>query len=155
MMEWGGRQQLILLWQSIVFGVVLGALFSLVNVLSRVSPRKRGWVLVSDVIFFAFCSLATFFFALARMDGHLHPLLFLGSAFGFLLFYFTLGRYVTRGLSAVVKTVRKGLVLLLRLLAYPLRMLVQYFVRFFDRFKKRVRNVEKNKKNINIFSKNT
>lgn len=155
MIDWSGRQQILLLCQSFVFGAVLGMLFSVINVLSRVFPRRRGLIFAFDVLFFVFSSFTTFFFALAQMDGRLHPLLFLGISLGFATLYFTTGRYLARGLSIVVKVVGRNLSRLFRLVVRPLRLLAQHFVRFFDDVKQKIRNVAKNSKKINIFSKKT
>ncbi len=96
-MQWSGYEQLKLFIASILLGCCLGLLFSLFNVASKL--RHYRWIMfLSDAMFFAVASIISFFFALAMMDGLLHPLLFCGCLVGFVVFHAALGRYLSRWL---------------------------------------------------------
>ena len=88
------EQQIILLLESCGLGVFLGVLFDIFSVPVRMCRRQRLTVFFLDVIFLIISSLITFYFSLAVMDGRLHPLLFGGCLFGFVLQHVTVGRFI-------------------------------------------------------------
>ena len=75
-LEWGGAQQLLLLFRSAVFGVVLGFCFDLVTGIGRCVPKRSRFFI--DLLFCVLAAPGTFFFCLVVTDGKMHPILFLG-----------------------------------------------------------------------------
>ncbi len=93
MTDRSAEQQLLLLWQSGALGVGLGVLFDFFNAAAKWRRRRRRFVFLCDVSFFALAGLITFYFSLVWTDGQLHPLLFFGIAVGFVVQYRLFGRY--------------------------------------------------------------
>ena len=91
-MEWTGQQQIQFLLQSIVLGVLQGLCLDLITNLFA-GRRRKKW-LWTDVLFGPLAAIITFFGALVIMDGQLHPLLFLGIAFGMLVEHVTIGSFI-------------------------------------------------------------
>lgn len=81
-MEWTWREQILLLVQSGGLGLLLGTVYDWVSVWGQLRRLPRAAVFVLDASFGLLAALVTFFFAMATMDGRLHPLLFVGSALG-------------------------------------------------------------------------
>ncbi len=95
-MEWTGEQQLFLLLQSGMLGVVLGVVFDFCTIVDKCRRRHRWMAFLCDILFFVLAAFITFFFSLAVMDGRMHPLLFVGSGVGILLEHWLIGRYSGR-----------------------------------------------------------
>lgn len=91
-LEWGIAQQLLLLVQSGVLGVVLGALFEIISGMARGKSKVSRFI--ADVIFCIFSALITFFFSLVVTDGRLHPVMFIGVGMGLLLEHISGGRWI-------------------------------------------------------------
>lgn len=81
-MEWTWREQILLFLQCGGLGLLLGMMYDWVSVWGQLHRSSRGTVFCMDSLFGLLAALVTFFFALATMDGRLHPLLFAGSALG-------------------------------------------------------------------------
>ncbi len=94
MSEWTKEQQIWLFLQSGGLGIALGVLFDFFNIPDKLRCRRRLLTFFCDVLFFVLAALVTFYFALAVMDGRMHPLLFCGSIGGFFLEHILLGRYI-------------------------------------------------------------
>ena len=90
-MGWTGEQQIRLLLRCMGLGVLLGVLFDVCSVIGAASRRRWG-VILWDALFGVLAALLTFYVSLAIMDGRMHPLLFAGSAIGFVTQHETLGR---------------------------------------------------------------
>ena len=105
---WTGREQLILLGRSCLFGVALGFLFDFFNLPAK-SRRCRWWLaFVLDVSFFAVTAIATFYFSLAVMDGQMHPSLFVGSALGICAQHLLIGRFWGRLMYRTARFAREA-----------------------------------------------
>ncbi len=131
--EWTRTQQVWLLLQSVVFGVGLSAVFVVFNALAKLCGRRRYRRFAVDALFGVVAALATFFFALAYMDGRMHPLLFCGSGIGLAVPYWLVGRFVSKLLSGVLqKTAR----ITRRVLLVIYKMLYRFFVRIHSSWEK-------------------
>lgn len=106
-MEWSGRQQIYFLLQSVVLGAGQGLLLDVLTGMVRITNRKR-W-LWTDVIFGPIAAVITFCGALVIMDGHLHPLLFVGVGIGMLAEHVTIGVLVCRCIRFVRGQIRCGI----------------------------------------------
>ncbi len=81
-MEWTWREQILLLLQCGGLGLLLGTVYDWLSVWCQLRRLSRAACFVTDALFGLLAALVTFFFALATMDGRLHPLLFIGSLLG-------------------------------------------------------------------------
>lgn len=94
-LEWTGTQQLRFLVESIPVGVALGVVFNVVNGVCRI--RRNGIkTFLFDVVFAVISAIITFFAALVIMDGQLHPILFIGLLFGFVVLHVAVGRFIAK-----------------------------------------------------------
>lgn len=100
MIEWSGQQQLLFLLKSIPVGAIIGFVFSVINANSRERKFSWRWFTV-DIICSVLFALITFFASLVIMDGHLHPILFVGMVIGFLGVHFLCGRYIVYVIRAL------------------------------------------------------
>lgn len=114
-----GRQLWLLLY-SCGLGVALGLLFEAFDVAVKIVRRRRRMVFIIDVSYLALASLISFYFSLAVMDGMLHPLLFGGSLFGFVVERMTIGRLIGGFLYRAVRCVQLVTAQALRLVSAPL-----------------------------------
>ena len=94
-MEWSGYQQVLFLAPCALIGVAIGGLFDVFSGWFRGRAYRRR-LFAADVLLGALSAVITFFGALVVMDGHLHPLLFFGLLFGFLLEHYTVGKMIGR-----------------------------------------------------------
>ena len=80
--EWTGAQQVSLFLQSGGLGLLFGVAFDLLEGVQPFLRRRRiaRWLL--DILFGLLAAFVTFFVALGKMDGVLHPLLFGGILLG-------------------------------------------------------------------------
>lgn len=154
-MEWTGHEQVVLFAESVLLGVCLGMVFAFFNVAPK-CRRHRRLLFVSDMLFFMTASLVTFFFSLATMDGHLHPLLFGGSVIGFVLFHITLGRYLSRWLYLLLRCLRNGIARVSGWIFAPVRLLLLLVMRRFCAIReKRAKKAQKTRKKFAFFQKNS
>lgn len=96
------------LTEILLYSVVLGAFFGVVYDLFRIrranfsfsGKKKAGavfeviWICFEDIIFFLICSSVTCVFIYYFNSGRLRYLALLGAAFGFFVYYKTVGRLV-------------------------------------------------------------
>ncbi len=108
-MEWTWREQIALLLQCGGLGMALGIVYDWLSVWVQWRRLSRAAVFLLDSLFGLLAALATFFFALATMDGRLHPLLFVGSAIGLLVERCGISRFHRRVLYRALSLLRSGL----------------------------------------------
>ncbi len=108
-MEWTWREQIVLLLQCGGLGMALGIVYDWLSVWEQWRRLSRVAVFVLDSLFGLLAALVTFFFALATMDGRLHPLLFVGSAIGMLVERCGISRFHRCLLHRVLSLLRGGL----------------------------------------------
>ena len=102
-MEWSILQQMQCLLQSVVLGMTQGLLLDLLTGMVRVSSRRR-WMW-TDIVFGPIAAVITFCGALVIMDGHLHPLLFLGVFWGMVTEHVTIGIWVCWAVRRIRKQI--------------------------------------------------
>lgn len=108
LVEWTGAQQFLCLVQSMLLGAVLGLLFEVFTALTRIAKR-RVTVFILDSVFGILSAMITFYTSLVISNGRLHPLLFFGGLAGYMCEHFTVGRYISKGLSWLFQRLFKGL----------------------------------------------
>ena len=107
------------LW-SIVFGMALAALYDLLRAVRMLTKARRTAVILTDILFFTLCGVLTSLFALPFNKGSVRGFIVFGESVGFLCFYLTLGRIMSRFysiLSKGIKLILKKRLLLLSMVA--------------------------------------
>ncbi len=108
--EWTGAQQVSLFLQSAGLGLLLGVLFDMLGGVQPLLSRRRviRWTL--DILYGTVAAMITFFTALGKMDGVMHPLLFGGILLGMAVEHAGVGHLVQRltlyGCRLTARTVR-------------------------------------------------
>lgn len=144
-MEWSGQQQIQFLLQSVILGVLQGAILDMVTAL--VHHSRRGRWLWTDVAFGPLAAVVTFLGSLVIMDGQLHPLLFVGIGLGMVLEHLTIGSILGRCIRWARRQINRGVICVCR----SGRMVVT----FLRCARKKRKNDEKPRILQGIFSKNT
>lgn len=106
--EWTGSQQLAFSAHSVVLGILVG-FFTDVAFAVLCRDTRRRWLLF-DTLSGPLIALFVMFGALIIMDGHLHPLLFLGSFLGMIVEHLTLAsaiRWIIRNLCRLLRLVKR------------------------------------------------
>lgn len=80
--EWTAVQQLSLFLESAGLGLLFGVAFDILGGVQSLLPRRRFLRWTLDILFGVTAAFVTFFAALAKMDGVMHPLLFGGLLLG-------------------------------------------------------------------------
>ncbi len=106
-MEWTWREQILLLLQCGGLGLLLGTVYDWISVWGQLRRLSRTVVFWLDSLYGLLAALVTFFFALATMDGRLHPLLFVGSALGVAVQRCGISRFHRRALYGIGQLMRR------------------------------------------------
>ncbi|MBQ5841017.1 MAG: spore cortex biosynthesis protein YabQ [Clostridia bacterium] len=94
--EWTGAQQVSLFLQSGGLGLLFGVAFDVLEGVQPLVRRRRSVRWLLDILFGLLAAFVTFFVALGKMDGVLHPLLFGGILLGMGVEHIGIGRLVQR-----------------------------------------------------------
>lgn len=143
-LEWGGIQQLTLLFRSSLVGVGVGVLFDLMTGFWRGTTKLKRFMV--DVVFCLLASIITFFSSLVLTDGKLHPVLFVGMYLGVYSEHVSLGRWVSRGACRSVWFVRNGFARMKFLASTILRKAVWGIRKKVSFDKEKAENVKKTRK---------
>ncbi len=92
---------------SLLFGVILSALYDGVRVLRFIGFTKLWQIILSDVIFFLVCAFLTVLFALPFNKGMVRYFTLFGEAVGFVVYRFTLGEVIASFYCYVISVLRK------------------------------------------------
>ena len=93
------------LW-SIALGLVLGAIYDLIRAVRMLIRARKLHVIISDIIFFAVCGVATSLFALPFNKGDVRAFIIFGEAAGFLIYRLTLGSIMGKFYSHIAVILR-------------------------------------------------
>ena len=89
------------------FGFILGIFYHLIRFVRKsFFPFKRA-VLLQDILYCIISTFAVFCFLLCCNDGEIRFFVFGGFGFGFLIYYFTFGVFVSRFLDRISAVMRK------------------------------------------------
>ena len=94
--EWTGAQQVALFLQSGGLGLLFGVAFDALEGAQPFVRRRRGVRWLLDILYGIVAAFVTFFVALGKMDGVLHPLLFGGILLGMAVEHLGTGRVVQK-----------------------------------------------------------
>ena len=138
--EWTGGQQITFFVQSVVLGIVVGVLLDVAFAMLCRNARRR-WLLF-DVLSGPQTALLVMFGALVIMDGHLHPLLLLGSILGMVVEHLTLAGVIRWGIKYLYCFARLLKQIVLEC-GRRLWSMIHAFLRIFIAIRKKSRNLMK------------
>lgn len=81
---------------SLLFGAVLSAIYDVIRILRFAGINKPVHIIVTDILYFVFCALLTFLYALPFNNGGVRYFVLFGEAVGFVVYRFTVGEVNSR-----------------------------------------------------------
>ncbi len=115
----GISSQTALFFSALGFGFLLGFIYSVFRTFRLVAPEVRGFVFVTDFLYFTVCGILSFFFVLVTDEGRLRLYTLAGELLGWMIYYFSFGAFAMRISDAVAKLVGR----LFRALSKPVKFL--------------------------------
>ncbi len=106
-MEFSLADQTIYFLSSLLFGVILSALYDVVRVLRFLGFTKQWQIIVSDILYFTVCAFLTVLFSLPFNKGAVRYFVLFGEAVGFIVYRFTLGEVSAKIYSFLIHIMRK------------------------------------------------
>lgn len=91
---------------SIAMGAALAAVYDILRALRMLSRCGRAGLMVTDILFFAFCGVVTSLFALPFNKGSVRAFIVFGEAAGFLAYRLTLGSIFGKIYAAAARILR-------------------------------------------------
>ncbi len=92
---------------SLLFGVILSALYDAVRVVRFLGFNSIKWIILTDVLYFLLCGFLTFLFALPFNNGSVRYFVLFGEAVGFIVYRFTLGELSARIYNVIIAVFSK------------------------------------------------
>ncbi|MBE6824093.1 MAG: hypothetical protein E7513_01980 [Ruminococcaceae bacterium] len=92
---------------SLLFGVILSALYDCVRVLRFMGFTKLWQIILSDVLYFLMCAFLTVLFALPFNKGMVRYFTLFGEAVGFVVYRFTVGEFMATLYCYIIRVLRK------------------------------------------------
>ncbi|MBR5586342.1 MAG: spore cortex biosynthesis protein YabQ [Clostridia bacterium] len=119
-------QQTMVFLACIIAGTVSGAIFDILGIIGAKLRFKKGAVFVKDLLFWA-VTLAFFFSVIYKIDGAaLSWFVFPGGCFGVAIYILVFRKRAVSVFSAVLDFLAKILWRILRILAWPARILLKF-----------------------------
>ncbi len=106
-MEFSLADQTIYFLSSLLFGVILSALYDVVRVLRFLGFTKPWQIIVSDILYFTVCAFLTVLFSLPFNKGSVRYFVVFGEAVGFIVYRFTIGEISAKIYCFVIHIFRK------------------------------------------------
>ena len=92
---------------SLLFGVMLSALYDVVRILRFMGFTKLWQIILTDILYFFVCAVLTVLFALPFNKGSVRYFVLFGEAVGFIVYRFTLGEQMATVYCFIIRVVRK------------------------------------------------
>lgn len=91
---------------SLLFGVIISALYDAVRILRFVGFNRLWQIILTDIVYFFVCAVLTVLFALPFNKGSVRYFVIFGEAIGFILYRYTLGEWLTVVYTFVIRALR-------------------------------------------------
>ena len=106
-------------------GAVFGVYYDIFRALRLTVPHHSFFVFLEDLLFLMTYGIFLSCFASAAARGELRGYYILGGFIGFVLYYFTIGKFVVGFIKKLIKCVKK----ILNIIYKPIRKIIYKFVR--------------------------
>lgn len=117
-MEFSLAQQTVYFLFSLLFGVILSALYDVVRILRFLGFTKSWQIILSDILYFVVCAFLTVLFSLPFNKGEVRYFVIFGEAVGFIVYRFTIGEYTAPVYGFFIRIIRKIIKKSLQLLRF-------------------------------------
>ena len=106
-MEFSLATQTVYFLYSILFGIILSAVYDVVRVIRFMGFTKLWQIILSDVVYFFICAVLTFLFSLPFNNGSVRYFVLFGEAVGFILYRFPLGEVMAKVYCFLIRIIRR------------------------------------------------
>ena len=106
-MEYDFLQQSFSFLLSLLLGLSYWIFYEFLKLIRFAFNIKGVLLFIIDLLFMIICSVATFFFSLAFLNGSVRVFIILGIATSFFVTHFTIGMYFHKVLSALVNIIKR------------------------------------------------
>lgn len=106
-MEFSLATQTVYFLYSILFGIILSAVYDVVRVIRFMGFTKLWQIILSDVVYFFISAVLTFLFSLPFNNGSVRYFVLFGEAVGFILYRFTLGEVMAKVYCFLIRIIRR------------------------------------------------
>lgn len=127
-------EQTVLFLTACALGAILGVAWDVFRIARLAAKPGKLALAVQDIVYVCLWAVALFWFATEAAGGQLRAFHVAGTALGWILYYFTLGRIVYAAAGAILRVIRKILHTLSRLFILPLRRLFRWIGGHLGRF---------------------
>ena len=90
------------------FGFLLGILYDVLRTLRLLISGSKGFTVFMDLMYFAVCTVLTFFFVLAVDSGRIRVYVAAGEMLGWLVYYFSFGAIAIRVCNSAVRIFKRA-----------------------------------------------
>ena len=105
-MEFSLADQTIYFLYSLLFGVILSALYDVVVVIRMLSNNRALKLILLDVLYMSLCAVLTVLFAMPFNKGEVRYFVLFGEIIGFLVHRYTLGGVSEKIYSKIIRIIR-------------------------------------------------
>ena len=105
--------QVVVFFRSVGAGIILGIIYSVINIIRAVFGERKSVYVFFDLAFFIIASFISFFFMVLYNSGQVRFNLMLGEAAGALSFYYSLGIYIVRTAEKYTDAVKKSVTVII------------------------------------------
>lgn len=105
-MEFSLTDQTIYFLCSLLFGVIISALYDVVRILRFVGFNKLWQIILTDILYFLVCAVLTVLFSLPFNKGTVRYFAIFGEAVGFIVYRFTVGEVTAKIYCAIIRFFR-------------------------------------------------
>ena len=132
---------------TVLMGAAVGLFYDVFRIFRKTVPHKTIAVQLEDLFFWIVVTAGVFYFMLHRNFGEIRMFSFIGAGIGILLYFATISRYVIIAFVAVIDYMKKVVMAALRIIFWPLRVVLGWisppFVAFFRKRRLGLRRVSR------------
>ncbi len=141
------RQETLVFLLSVLHGVSLTFLYDLLRALRRAFVHGLILLSLEDFLFWLFAGFLTFCLAFRNTDGVIRGYVAVGIALGAVLYHLTVSPLVLRGISGLLKLIRKAAGVIRSVLSKPVKKIWQIWKKTIEFARKKGYNASKMRKN--------
>lgn len=108
---------------TVIMGIIVGFIYDWFRVFRRIIKHSNIFIQIEDCIYWIFVSIATFVIMLNKNYGEIRAFLICGVFIGMVIYFNTISILFMKVSMAVVKTIKKVLVLFFNILITPFKLL--------------------------------
>lgn len=140
-MDFTISNQTVLFLYSCLVGAAFGVFYDIFRILRVALPCNKYFIFVQDLLFWASCAVATFFFLLITNSGEIRGFMIFGELLGVIIYYFTIGSFVYKIAKTMIRFIRKLLFGILRVLLRPFAWLFRKMKKFILFLGSKIKNI--------------